>query len=360
MRIAEIAPPWFQVPPQGYGGIELVASLVTDGLAARGHEVTLFAARGSQTAAQLVTPLDETPDPALLGSTYFEASHALAAYRYLTERGDFDIIHDHSGIVGPALGALAPPAPVVHTLHGPWTVPARRFYSTICDAVHLVAVSRSQHDDNPDVMYAGIVPNGIDLDAYPYRDDKEPFLIYIGRSNPDKGPLQAIEVARRAEVPLVMIVKRNEPFERAFWDEMVAPMLNDTVTVYDQVDHDTKVDLLARAMAMVFPIHWPEPFGLVIIEAMACGTPVLTRPLGAAPELVVDGVTGFLRESIDDLAQAVSDATHLAPRDCRARVAEHFSAASMVMGYEQLFETVVGRVDGKRLHHSQPSRYSGS
>jgi glycosyltransferase involved in cell wall biosynthesis len=334
VRIAQIAPVWFAVPPTGYGGIELVVSLLTDGLVDRGHDVTLFASGGSQTKARLVAPMDEPPDPALLGNVWFEAFHSLSAYLHA---GEFDAIHDHSGIIGPALGALLDDhPPVLHTLHGPWTEPSRRYYSLVHERVHLVAISAAQRADHPGIRYAGVVHNGIDLPAYPLVEKKDDFLVYIGRSNPDKGPTIAIEVARRAGLPLAMIVKRNEPFERAYWDEMVAPTLNDEVEVFESVTHATKTDLLSRARAMVFPIQWPEPFGLVMVEAMACGTPVVACPAGAAVELVEEGVTGFLRDSMDDLAAAVAQVERCSPQACRERVARHFSAEAMVTGYERI------------------------
>jgi len=339
VRIAQIAPVWFSVPPAGYGGIELVVSLLTDGLVDRGHDVTLFASGGSQTKAQLVSPMEEPPDPALLGNVWYETFHSLSAY---LQAGEFDAIHDHSGIIGPALGALiGGRPPVVHTLHGPWTEPSRRYYSLLHDRVHLVAISAAQQADNPTIRYAGVVHNGIDLPTYPMVDRKDDFLVYIGRSNPDKGPTIAIEVARRAGLPLAMIVKRNEPFERAYWDEMVAPTLNDEVEVFEAVTHETKTDLLSRARAMVFPIQWPEPFGLVMVEAMACGTPVVACPAGAAVELVEEGVTGFLRDSIDDLAGAVGEVDRCSPTACRERVSRHFSADAMVTGYEKILSDLV-------------------
>jgi glycosyltransferase involved in cell wall biosynthesis len=339
MKIAEIAPPWFAVPPTGYGGIELVVSLLADGLAEQGHDVTLFASGGSQTKAKLVSPLIDPPDPALLGNPWFDAYHALASYLAIDDQ--FDVVHDHSGITGTALGALRRGnPPVVHTLHGPWTELTRRYYSLLHEHVHLVAISESQRDDNPEVAYAGVVHNGIDLDAYPFRADKDDFLVYIGRANPDKGPSIAIEVARRAGLPLAMVIKKNEPFERSYWDEIVAPLLNDEVEVFEAISHEQKTDLLGRARAMVFPIQWPEPFGLVMTEAMACGTPVVACPAGAAVELIDDGVTGFLRDSIDDLAEAVLAAGTCSSEACRARVEEHFSATSMVTGYEALFASL--------------------
>ncbi len=151
---------------------------------------------------------------------------------------------------------------------------------------------------------------------------KDDFLVYIGRANPDKGPSIAIEVARRAGLPLAMVVKKNEPFERTYWDEIVAPLLNDEVEVFEAISSEQKADLLSRARAMVFPIQWPEPFGLVMVEAMACGTPVVACPAGAAVELVENGVTGFLRDSIDDLVAAVADVGECSPADCRRRVEE--------------------------------------
>ncbi|MSO78834.1 MAG: glycosyltransferase family 4 protein [Acidimicrobiia bacterium] len=334
MRIAQIAPPWFTVPPRHYGGIELVVALLADGLEARGHEVTLFASGGSDTKATLVSPLEEVPDPALLGNSWFDAFHALSAY---LDVGRFDVVHDHSGIIGPSLAAmLGGTPPVVHTLHGPWTESSRRFYSLIDERVHLVAISDTQRCDNPTIKYAATVHNGIDLELYPYRAEKEDFLVYVGRANPDKGPTRAIEVARRAGLPLAMIVKKTEPFERAYWEEIVAPMLTDDVEVFEAVSHEFKVDLLGRARAMVFPIDWAEPFGLVMIEAMACGTPVVTCPVGAASEVVTDGVTGFLAESLDELAAAVGRVEQCAPEACRADVEARFSADLMVDAYEGL------------------------
>jgi glycosyltransferase involved in cell wall biosynthesis len=338
VRIAEIAPPWFTVPPRHYGGIELVVSLLADGLVSRGHDVTLFASGGSSTKAEIVSPLEDPPDPSLLGNLWFDAFHALSAYLDI-ER--FDVVHDHSGIVGPSLAAvLGGRPPVVHTLHGPWTEPTRRYYSLIDQRVQLVAISDAQRNDNPALRYLATVHNGIDLDAYPLRTDKEDFLVYVGRANPDKGPTRAIEVARRAGLPLAMIVKKAEPFERSYWDEMVVPLLTDDVEVYEAVPHEIKVDLLGRARAMVFPIDWPEPFGLVMVEAMACGTPVVTCPAGAAVEVVVDGVTGYLRESIDDLVDAVHAVDRCDPHACREHVAENFSADRMVDAYERLLGDV--------------------
>ena len=337
MRIAEIAPPWFPVPPSGYGGIELVVSQLADGLADRGHDVTLFAAGGSETSAKLETTMLDPPDPTLVSNPWLDAFHALSAYLAIDDT--FDVVHDHSGVVGPALGSLLRGRPpVVHTLHGPWNELTRRYYALVQHHVHLVAISETQRTANADVAYADVVYNGIDTAEYRFATEKDDFLVFIGRANPDKGPAMAIEIARRAGLPLAMVVKKDEVFEHRYWDEAVAPQLHDDVQVFEHVEHERKVDLLSRARAFVFPIQWPEPFGLVMVEAMACGTPVVTRPLGAATEVVEDGVTGFLRDSIDDLVDAVGDVGRCSPEACRQRVERRFSSTTMVEHYEAVFE----------------------
>jgi glycosyltransferase involved in cell wall biosynthesis len=341
MRIAVVAPVWFPVPPTGYGGIELVVSLLADGLVDAGHDVTLFASGGSRSKAALVSPMPEPPAPRDLGNPWYDAYHALASYIHLD---GFDIVTDHAGIVGPICGAmLKEKPPVVHTLHGPWTEPNRVLYELVSRHVHLVAVSDAQRAANLDVPYAGTVHNGIDLAEYAYRADKERSLVYIGRANPDKGPKEAITIARRAGLPLHMILKRGEPPEREYFEREVEPMLAADVMLYENVTHAEKIDLLGRASAMVFPIRWPEPFGLVMIEAMACGTPVITTNWGAAPELVEDGVTGFRRDSEDALVDMVSAVGSLDPAACRKRVVDLFSGEAMVKGYEAVFEEILGR-----------------
>jgi glycosyltransferase involved in cell wall biosynthesis len=343
MRIAVIAPVWFPVPPTGYGGIELVVSLLADGLVDAGHDVTLFASGGSQTKAELVSPMAEPPDPRDLGNPWYDAFHALSSYTHIDRQIDgFDVVHDHAGIVGPVCGSmLHGRPPVVHTLHGPWTPQTRLLYGLVGDLVHLVTVCDAQQVDNPNVPYLATVHNGIDLDAYAYREKKDDVLIYIGRSNPDKGPKEAINIARRAGLPLQMILKRGEAPEREYFEHEIAPLLASDIELYENVSHEDKVDMLGKACAMVFPIRWPEPFGLVMVEAMACGTPVVTTNWGAAPEIVDDGVTGFRRDGDDDLVEAVGAVRNLSPAACRARVEEFFSAHAMVRGYEAVYEEVL-------------------
>jgi glycosyltransferase involved in cell wall biosynthesis len=343
MRIAEIAPVWLSVPPTGYGGIELVVSRLTEGLVERGHEVTLFASGGSQTSARLVSPMTEPPGLGNDGSTSHEAFHSLSAYRRAEE---FDVIHDHTWL-GPCLGAMLDGPPVVHTLHGPWDDRAVRHYSLLHDRLHLVAISQAQRESNPSVRYRGIVHNGIDLGAYPVRTEKEDFLLFVGRSCRDKGPERAVEVARRAGMHLKMVVKRTEAFEQDHWNREVEPRLTGDEEILDEVSHEEKVDLLGRATATLFPITWPEPFGLVMIESMACGTPVLATPMGAATEVVGDRRTGFLCETLDDMVEALGRLGRISPEGCRAHVGLRFSDEEMTRGYERIFTQVVERA-GRR------------
>lgn len=339
LRIAMIAPPYLTIPPTGYGGIERVISVLVDGLVANGHDVTLFAAPGSNTTARLASPLDAPVplgDPAGMSA---ELYHVSAAYK---AAASFDVVHDHTGL-GPALGAVMAWPPVIHTLHGPWTLEGRRLFSLLHDRIDLVAISEAQRRANSDISYAGVVHNGIDLALHPFNATKEDFLIFVGRINAEKRPEVAIEIARRAGLPLVMVIKRSEPFERTYFDERVAPLLGPDVTVLDEPPHEVKVDLMGRSRAMLFPIDWPEPFGLVMVEALACGTPVIARGLGAVPEVVRDGVTGFICDSVEEMVSAVAASASLRPEDCRDDAERYFSAAAMVEGYERIYRSALAR-----------------
>jgi glycosyltransferase involved in cell wall biosynthesis len=338
VRIALIAPPWFAVPPEGYGGIEWVVALLADGLTDRGHQVTLFAPPGSRTKAKLVSPLGERPPPDAIGNPWYEASHAVSAYQQSSE---FDLLHDHTGPVGVSIGALVD-CPIVHTLHGPFTPEALMLYSRVARHLWFVAISESQRSMGPPGLnWAGVVYNGIPMDRYPYREDKEDYLLFLGRADEEKAPHLAIEAARRAGRRLVMCVTRKNQREQRYWAERVEPMLGDDVEVHGECAHDQKADLLARAQALLFPIQWPEPFGLVMTEAMACGTPVVAWRNGSVPEVVDDGVTGFIVDSMDGLVQAIGRVGELDPRAVRERVQERFSGEAMVAGYERAYGRVL-------------------
>lgn len=337
LRVALVAPVWLPIPPPGYGGIERVVHLLAEQLTGRGHDVTLFALAGSVTSARLSSVLDTGPrldDP---GAFADELAHVVAAYR---QADRFDVVHDHTAI-GPALATLlGGTPPVVHTLHGPWTVRSRRLAAQLRDRVHLVAISAAQAAANDAVPYAAVVHNGVDLDAFPMSPVKGDYLAYVGRASPEKGTHLAVEVAQRAGMPLRMAVKRSEAAEWAYWQAMVAPRLTGDEEVHEQPDHALLWDIVSHARATLFPIDWAEPFGLVMTESLACGTPVVARPLGAVPEVIEDGVTGFLRWDVDDLAAAARAAAGLDPEACRRAAEARFSATAMVDGYERLYRSL--------------------
>lgn len=336
MRIAQLAPPWFAVPPERYGGIEWVVALLADGLADRGHDVTLYASGGSRTRARLVSVFDPPPGATLIGDSWHDAIHAMTAYE---DAASFDVIHDHSGLIGPAIGSHVS-VPVVHTLHGPFTEEAKRYYRMLSGRVWFVAISDAQRSFCPDLSYAGTVYNGIDLDLHALRTEKEDFLLFLGRVNREKGPEIAVEVAHRTGRKLVMAVKKAEAFEQEYWEQVVEPLLDGSEEIIGEITLDEKVDLLSRARAVLFPIQWPEPFGLVMTESMACGTPVIAFPYGAAPEVIDHGTSGFLVSSIDEMCEAVERAPEIRAEAARAHVAQRFGADQMVAGYERVFEQV--------------------
>ena len=343
MRIALVAPPWYAIPPEGYGGIEWVVALLADGLTDRGHDVTLYAPPGSQTKARLVSPLPQAPSPETVGNPWWEASHALDAY---DEVEGFDLLHDHMGPVGVAIGALSA-AQTVHTLHGPFVEETSMLYRRVARHHWFVAISERQRSQAPPgLRWAGVVYNGIPVDRYPYRQDKDDYLLFMGRVDDEKAPDLAVEAANRAGRRLVMCVTTKNERERRYWAEKVEPLLSDRVDVRGECGHEEKAELLAGAAALLFPVQWEEPFGLVMPEAMACGTPVVAWRNGAVPEVVEDGVTGFVVDSMDDFVRAIDRVGELDPRACRDVVERRFSGDAMVEGYLEAYRRALAGEDG--------------
>jgi glycosyltransferase involved in cell wall biosynthesis len=304
--------------------------------------VTLLASGDSITKARLETVFDVAPS-LQIGNPWYEATHVLAAYQDLDR---FDVIHDHTGAIGPAIAAgIVDRPPVVNTLHGSWTSANARLYRAISERVALTAISHDQAARTPPgIEVAGVVHNGVPLERYPYRADKEDFLLFVGRASADKGPEVAIEVAKRVGLPLIMAIKVNEPLEVEYYETMIEPALvGADVDVRTEVGHDEKVELMGAAKAVLVPIRWDEPFGLVMAEAMACGTPVVAYRRGAAPEIVVDGETGALIEPghLGDFADATRAIDRIDPAACRARVEAELSADRMVERYVELYERLV-------------------
>jgi glycosyltransferase involved in cell wall biosynthesis len=337
MRIAEVSPPWLAVPPSGYGGIEWVVALLADGLVERGHDVTLFATGDSRTKAELEFVFETAPGPKFINSIWHDTLHSLHVYRDVSR---FDVIHEHtvwSGLVAATLIDV----PVVHTLHGPFTSEMRQLYERVADRIWFVAISENQRSHMPELRYGGVVYNGIDTSLYPLRKEKEDFVLFLGRVTPDKGPVRAVEAAREAGIPLVMAVKIASPDEEDYWKKEVEPRLPEGTTILPEIPLEQKVDLLSRARAVLFPIDWEEPFGLVMTEAMACGTPVIATPRGSVPEVIADGETGFIvpvETYPEAAAEALTRLGDIDPEACRGWVEKRFSKEAMVAGYETVFQ----------------------
>jgi glycosyltransferase involved in cell wall biosynthesis len=341
MRIAQVAPPWLAVPPKGYGGIEWVVALLADGLAEAGHDVTLFATGDSTTKATLDFAFDKAPGSRLINDPTLDAIHTLHAYRH-PER--FDLFHVHSPFSALA-AAVELPRPVVHTLHGAFVPEMRQLYTEVGDRVWFVAISENQRSHMPGLNYAGVVYNGVNMPDYPFRgrDEKDDFVLFLGRASPDKGALRAVLAAKEANERIVLAVKVAHEEEERHWNDEVLSALPSDATVMGEITLAEKVDLLSRAKAVLFPIDWDEPFGLVMTEAMACGTPVIATPRGSVPEVIADGETGFVVPVEDYPVQAAAALRRLDQIDaaaCRAHVQERFSKESMVAGYEDVFRRV--------------------
>ncbi|TWE07408.1 glycosyltransferase family 4 protein [Rudaeicoccus suwonensis] len=340
LRIAQIAPPWLRVPPDGYGGVERMVGNLSEGLVNRGHDVTLFAPTGSRTKGRLISPLEQTPVHKGPGAADADMIHMVTPYLMADE---FDVIHDHTtSRIGPALGAmLGGRPPVVHTLHMPWTDVRRRFFSRVDNRIHLVASSPSQAALNPEISYTATIYAGIDLEMHPLGNQKEDYLAFVGRCCSEKGTDIALDISRAVDKPLVMILKHDDSSEREFFDEVVRPKMRNCDQVFEQPPHAEKIQLMQAASATLFPIRWDEPFGQVMAESLACGTPVIAMRRGAAKDLIVDGETGFLCDSVEGMIDAVGRVGDLAPQVCRQRVVDHFSAEAMIDGYENLYRSLL-------------------
>jgi glycosyltransferase involved in cell wall biosynthesis len=332
LRIAIISPVWFSVPPTGYGGIEWVVSLLADGLTDAGHEVTLFASGDSLTKARLVAVYEQAPSHQL-GRSLPDLRHALACY----ERADeFDVINDHSGPLGAAVGG-AVATPVVHTVHGPLDAEAGDVYehlSRVVPKVGLISISLNQRRPKPDLNWVANCPNGLDFSIYPCKPHRGDYLLFLGRMSPDKGAHRAIAVAMETGLPLRLAGKMREPKERTYYDEFVRPHLgHHDIEYLGEVPHGQKVELLQDARATLFPIEWEEPFGLVMIESMACGTPVIATRFGAVPEVIEHGRSGIIVDDYRRMPEALEEADRLEPLECRRYVEERFAPERMVADY---------------------------
>jgi glycosyltransferase involved in cell wall biosynthesis/uncharacterized protein YjbJ (UPF0337 family) len=368
MRIAQVAPPFESVPPARYGGTERVIATLTTELVRRGHQVTLFASGDSCTTAHLVRVVDRAlwhHDPPYRDLASFWA----LVLGHLARRLDqFDVIHSHLDYWGLPLARLAP-CPVVTTLHGRLDLPELQpLYREFAD-VPLVSISAAQREPIPFAHWVATVHHGIELDQYTLNAAPGRYLAFLGRISPEKGLDTAIRVARRAGLPLRIAARpplpfRHDPEARRDWDyfeQVVQPLLaGPGVELIGQVGGRDKDAFLGGAAALLFPIRWPEPFGLVMPEALACGTPVIALRAGSVPEVLEQGVTGFICDTEDEMVAAVGRLDELDRVTCRAAVERRFSPGAMADRYERVYTHLLSErraaAGGVTTPHIPPSR----
>jgi glycosyltransferase involved in cell wall biosynthesis len=336
LRIGMLAPPWLAVPPTGYGGSELIIDVLSRGLQDLGHEVLLFTV-GESTCAVPKRFLFKAGDPDRMGASVLELRHVAAAYDAFQE---CDIVHDHT-LVGMFLSQLQSSCPVVTTNHGPFNEDLIDLYRRTGN-IPIIAISHDQAGRAPcDIPVAAIIHHGLDTARYAFNPQGGNYLVALGRMNPAKGVDIAIEIARRSGRDLFIGAKMREPNEKTYFEEVIRPLLGNGIEYLGEVNHAEKVELLGRARALVNPLQWPEPFGMVMIESLACGTPVLGTPRGAAPEIVVTGQTGYLANTVDELVARVDDVGRLDRFACRKLVEDSFSMEQMARAHANLYRSVL-------------------
>jgi glycosyltransferase involved in cell wall biosynthesis len=358
VKIAQIAPLYERVPPKLYGGTERIVSYLTEELVEAGHEVTLFASGDSVTQAELVVCCDRALrlNPAVRDASPY---HVAMLELLRSRAAEFDVLHFHiDHIHFPLVRALARKS--VTTLHGRLDLPDLAPLFRVFSDIPFVSISKNQRQHLPGVNWAGTVYHGLPRNLLPYRPMASGgYLAFLGRISPEKRPDRAIEIARRANMPLLMAAKIDKA-DHEYWLSKIKPLIDDSpiVTYIGEITETEKASFLGGAKALLFPIDWPEPFGLAMIEAMACGTPVIAFRKGSVEEIVTNGVSGFAVDSIDEAVAAVSRIDSLSRKLTRHAFEERFTVTSMAKNYLEIFETLPERRPSPRRNKEKQSRVS--
>ena len=337
MRIGLIAPPWLPVPPPAYGGTEMVIDGLARGLQGLGHDVYLFTVGESTCPVSRDYLYPAACEP--MGESVAEAAHVLAAYEAFA---GLDIIHDHT-----ILGALLAGArrgrhpPLVTTSHAPFTPQTRRIFAEIAGHAAVVAISHAQARTANEVPVTAVIHHGIDLQMHKPGPGDGGYLLFVGRMAAEKGVHHAVRVARAAGQRLVIAAKMRTPGERQYFEQQVRPLLQPGDGLPSEQPLQPRLDLMRRATALLDPITWCEPFGLVMVEALAAGTPVLAFPNGAAPEIVEHGKTGFLCRDEKEMISAVGHLSQIRRTDCRTAAEQRFSIRRMALDHERLYRQIL-------------------
>ena len=326
MRVSVIAPPWVAVPPPGYGGTERVLDDLCRALVEQGHDVLLHATGDSACPVETSWTY-ETAKGTERASPAAELRHVIDGYD-AARRWGADVIHDHT-MSGPFYAERFPELAVVTTNHGPFDVDLAPLYRRLGQRIPVIAISHHQAATARGVPVAAVIHHGVHVDEFPFGTGRGGHALFLGRMCPEKGVDTAIKVARSAGIPLRIAAKMREKDEFAYYTERIKPLLGGDVEYLGEVGGASKAALLADALCLLNPIAWPEPFGMVMVEALACGTPIVATPCGSASEIVRDGITGFVRSDVDSLATAIGHAAGLDRNGCRSDAIERFSATRM-------------------------------
>lgn len=338
MRVVIIAPPWVAIPPVAYGGTESVLDTLARGLQRSGHDVTLFTTGDSTCPVPRRSILQRAAGVGMGGSAT-ELRHVIHAYEVAR---DADVVHDHT-LVGPVYSDRFSGLPVVTTNHGPFQSELGDYYRAIGPRVPVIAISHHQASTATGVPIAAVIHHGVDQDRFPVGPGTGEYAAFLGRMCPEKGIPAAIGAARLAGIPLQIAAKMSEPAEILYFDRVVRPLLGGDIQYIGEVASEAKLELLGNATCLLNPIAWPEPFGMVMLESLACGTPVVTTAMGAAPEIVDNGRTGFICADVKSAASALQIVGSLSREACRDVVRERFSSDRMVARHVALYEQVAER-----------------
>ena len=341
MRIAQVAPLWERVPPPAYGGTELVVSRLVDGLVRRGHDVTLFATADSNTLGNLVPGAPNALRIAGVTPNEYNIYDLMQLSRVIEQANQFDIVHFHVDASALPIANLLK-VPCVHTIHGILTPLVEQLFVQNRHQ-NFISISNSQRRNDLSLNYVGTVYNGIDPDTYVFHEKPSdpPYLAFLGRMSPEKGPHLAIEIAKRSGWHLKMAGKVDRA-DVEFYKTQVEPLIDGEQIVYlGEANHQEKSVIMGGAVATLCPLTWREPFGLVMTESMVCGTPVIAIALGSAPELIVDGKTGFLCKDVDECVAALDRIGEIDRQACRDHVEQNFSSRNMIEGYETIYRNLL-------------------
>lgn len=343
MRILQIAPLWEAVPPPAYGGTEAVVSLLTEELVARGHDVMLAASGDSQTSARHLVTYERSLRRAddLVDPHPYEWVHLSNA---LAHADEFDVIHNHAGEPAMALAQLVR-TPMLTTMHCLTTPDTRFVWENYRGSYNTISRSQRRHLSGMTSpgRYVGHVYNAVDVESFPFQREKGEDLLFLSRVAPEKGPQQAVEIAKRTGRRLI-IAGKVDAYDRQFFETVMRDLIDgEQIVFFGEADSVQKRELYRNAHCVVMPLMWEEPFGLVMAEAAACGTPVIALARGAAPEIIVHGETGFVVDTVDEMVDAVQHVGRINPDRCRAHVQERFSPGVMASGYEQVYDSLLGR-----------------